>query len=488
MLPWKTIIKLDKQADKPVYLQVSNAIIREINRGVLKPNTKMPGTRSLSVQLNLNRQTVVKAYDELYAQEWLVSIQTKGTFVNQHLPVIHPRQLESNPDKNIQAEETGYTFTLNTDIHQPASPNRQIVGFHDGPDVRLIPVEQIARGYKRILQRKSNLTLLSYVEVEGRQSVREAFSDYLNTSRGLQTTYQNIMITRGSQMALFLLAQVLISKGDQIITASIGYRYADLTFMHAKAKLIRVALDENGIDVDHIERICQQTRIRAVYVTSHHHYPTTVTLSAARRMKLLALAEQHNFIIIEDDYDYEFHYESSPILPLASADAKGMVVYIGSFSKTLSPAIRVGYISAPLNLIQEVARIRQIIDAQGDPILEQVVAEMLREGEVGRHMKKALKEYRIRRDFMCELLKQKLGDAIKFKIPEGGLALWASFDKRIKVPLLAKALKQKGVIISNGLIHDASSGRTLNSTRMGFGWMNMQEAEHSIETLREVVG
>jgi GntR family transcriptional regulator/MocR family aminotransferase len=224
-----------------------------------------------------------------------------------------------------------------------------------------------------------------------------------------------------------------------------------------------------------------------IYVTSHHHYPTTVTLSAARRMKLLQLAEQYNFIILEDDYDYEFHYESSPILPLASADRSGMVVYIGSFSKTITPAIRMGYIAGPVNLIQELARLRMIVDAQGDAITEQVIAELLQEGEIRRHMKKALRIYRERRDFMCELLQDKLGNILEFKIPQGGLSLWARYDKSIPVPELAERLFKKQIALSKGLLHDISAGKKLNSTRMGFGWMNLKEAEKAVSILQETI-
>ncbi len=485
MLPWKTIIEFDRTLDDAVYLQISKSIIREIKNGIIQSSVKMPGTRALSVQLQVNRQTIVKAYDELYAQGWLIALPAKGTFVNTELPEVKPRKLVDRVDG--LARETGFDFEINTTIHTPSAPNRHIMGFHDGPDVRLIPVEQLASGYRRILKRRSNLNILSYVEVEGRQVVREAISEYLNSSRGLQTKYQNIMVTRGTSMALYILSEILISPGDLLITAGIGYRYADLTFLNAGAKLIKLEIDEHGIDVDEIERICQRKTIRAVYVTSHHHYPTTVTLCAARRMKLLQLAETYGFIIIEDDYDYEFHYESSPILPLASADVHGMVVYIGSFSKTLGPAIRVGYIAAPPNLINEVAKFRQLIDVQGDPVLEQVVAEMIREGEIIRHMKKALKEYTSRRQNMCEYLNSNLKDFIEFKAPEGGLAIWAEYDPKIDLVALAAELKKHEVIISNGLINDASAGRKLNSTRMGFGWMNVIEANHALDMLEKTI-
>jgi len=204
-------------------------------------------------------------------------------------------------------------------------------------------------------------------------------------------------------------------------------------------------------------------------------------------MKLLQLAEKYGFIIIEDDYDYEFHYESSPILPLASADRSGMVVYIGSFSKTITPGIRMGYVAAPPNLILELAKLRMLVDAQGEAVMEQAIAEMLNEGEIRRHMKKALKIYRERRDFMCYLLKEKLSDVIDFKIPQGGLAIWAKYDKRIPVPELSARLFKKEIVLSPGRLHDASAGRKLNSTRMGFGWMNLKEADKAITILYDTV-
>jgi GntR family transcriptional regulator/MocR family aminotransferase len=204
-------------------------------------------------------------------------------------------------------------------------------------------------------------------------------------------------------------------------------------------------------------------------------------------MKLLHLSEQYGFIIIEDDYDYEFHYESSPILPLASADRNGMVVYIGSFSKTITPGIRMGYVAAPPGLITELAKLRMLVDAQGEAVMEHVIAELINEGEIRRHMKKALKAYRERRDFMCTRLKEALGDLIEFSIPQGGLSLWAKYNKRIPVPELSSQLFKKEIVLSPGLLHNISAGRKLNSTRMGFGWMNQREAERAIGILRDTV-
>jgi GntR family transcriptional regulator/MocR family aminotransferase len=327
---------------------------------------------------------------------------------------------------------------------------------------------------------------MSYVETPGVQKFRVILSDYLNASRGLQTTFENILVTRGTQMALYLLSVVLFSKGDTIIVGDTNYYYADHVFLLAGMKLARVKVDEYGIDVDAIEKICRRKKIKALYITSHHHYPTTVTLSAARRIKLLSLAEKYGFIIIEDDYDYDFHYLSSPMLPLVSADTKGMVIYIGTLSKTIAPAIRTGYIIAPENLILEIAKVRQLVDTQGDPIMELALIEMFEEGHIKRHMKKALLAYHKRRDFVCGYLNDKLADVIDFKIPDGGLAIWAKFHKSVPLPPLSEKLKSQGLILSNGLIHNTSS-ISLNATRMGFAWMNEEEAAQAIDLLAKTI-
>ena len=489
MLPWRTIIEIDKECDVPVYLQIANAIIQEMKKGRIGPGIKLPGTRQMSELLEVHRKTLVRAYEELDAQGWIEMRPSKGTFTSKALPEINPRRFYIKTEKrNSFPVTTGYSVKVNNNIRTPVLPYRNITGFHDGPDVRLMPVKELGRSYKSILSRTVNLKYLSYVETAGVQKFREVLSEYLNSSRGLQTSFENIMITRGSQFGLYLITCVLFSNGQNIIVGEPNYYYADHCFLNAGMRLIRVKVDDMGIDVDAIEKICKKKKIRAVYITSHHHYPTTVTLIASRRIKLLELSEKYGFIIIEDDYDYDFHYLSSPILPLISADQKGMIIYIGTLSKTIAPAIRTGYVVAPPNLLLELARLRQVMDTQGDPIMELALAEMFSDGEIRRHMKKALNEYHKRRDFVCNLLTQHLSAFIEFRIPDGGLAIWAKFNKSIPLPALTEKLRPQGLILSNGLIHNSGSV-SMNSTRMGFAWMNEKEAEIAvgklIKTIRE---
>jgi GntR family transcriptional regulator/MocR family aminotransferase len=486
MLPWKTLIQWDTTCDTPVYLQIANAVTREMKKGRIGPGIKLPGTRQMSELLGVHRKTVVRSYEELDAQGWIEMKPSQGTFTSKALPEIIPRRFSGKAEVNSFPAQTGYTVKVNDAIRKPVLPYRNITGFHDGPDSRLVPVEELGRAYKSVLTRSSSHQYLSYVDMGGVLKCRKVLSDYLNGSRGLRTTPDNIMITRGTQMAIYLLTKILFSPGDTAIVGDTNYYYADHVFLNAGMNLVRVKVDEQGIDVDAIEKICSRKKIRTLYITSHHHYPTTVTLCAARRVKLLSLAEKYGFIIIEDDYDYDFHYGSSPILPLVSADTKGMVVYIGTLSKTIAPYIRTGYVVAPPNLILELCRVRQLIDTQGDPIMEIAIAELFEDGTIKRHMKKALNEYHCRRDFLCDLLSKKLGNVIDFKVPEGGLAIWAKFDKSVPLPPLTEKMRAQGVIISNGLIHN-NSAVSLNSTRIGFAWMNEKETEYAVNVLTKAI-
>ena len=197
-------------------------------------------------------------------------------------------------------------------------------------------------------------------------------------------------------MALALVARALTRPGDAIAVEHPGYRPAWEAFRIAGAEIVPLRVDEHGVDVQALQRVIARRSIRAVYVTPHHQYPTTVTLTVARRLALLQLAAQERFAIIEDDYDHEFHYSGRPVLPLASADAAGLVIYIGTLSKVLAPGLRLGFIVAPGDLIERLVAYRSFVDLQGDPVLESAVAELFEEGLIQRHVRKMRRIYRAR--------------------------------------------------------------------------------------------
>lgn len=351
MARWEFVIRLERERGLPLFQQIARAIAADIRRGRLRPGDRLPGARTLAESLGVQRMTVVAAFDELVAEGWIVMRPARGAFVSSDLPEPRPRRFarERVPVRHLPPRAP-YELADVPDADLPYDvPRGSLLFAPSRPDVRLAPADVIGRAYRRALSRPGG-ALLSYTAPEGHHRLRIALAKMLASTRGLSATHENICVTRGSQMALSLLARVLLRSGDVIAVEQLGYRPAYEIFRLAGAKAVPIPVDEHGLDTDALERVLEQQSIRAVYVTPHHQFPTTVTLSAARRMRLLELAREHRFAIIEDDYDYEFHYEGSPVLPLASADPHGVVIYIGTMSKVLAPALRIGYVAAPRNV------------------------------------------------------------------------------------------------------------------------------------------
>jgi GntR family transcriptional regulator / MocR family aminotransferase len=496
-LPDRLVIRIERKSGEPIFLQVVNAFMQEIRKGTLRPGSKIPSTRNLAQALGINRNTAVMAIEELSNQGWIKIIPSVGAFVNKEIPELKSEKLKiGSPNHLNYPVQAGFLVTPNKILEKRIDiPINNFLEFDEGlPDIRLAPVYELNRAYRSVIRRiynKHNLNTqyLCYNSISGNKNLRIALSNYFNATRGLQTLEGNVFTTRGSQMALYLTINTLISPLDKVIVGDTNYLLANKTLINAGAELIEIAVDDFGINTDLIEDVCKRKKIRAIYITPHHHYPTTVTLSAERRVKLLALAEKYGFFIIEDDYDFDFHYSNSPILPLASADTNGMVVYIGSIFKGIAPGIRLGYVVAPANVIEELTKLRRIIDLQGDLIFEEGISEFIKDGELRRHIRKALAEYRNRRDLLCAMLNNKLENTITFKIPNGGMALWATFNKKINLKTLSENALKKRLVISNGESNCYNSiGQKLNAIRMGFASLNPEEMEEAVDILAKLIG
>ncbi|GAA4779182.1 PLP-dependent aminotransferase family protein [Olivibacter ginsenosidimutans] len=485
-IPFKSLLILNKQSTTPLYLQIARQLINAIQRGVLVQDSQLPGSRSLSQTLGTHRKTIIAAYEELYAQGWTKIIPNKGTFIAHQGAVKKTTPLQYNSSYLASyPEETGFHFKQRILLDKPPASVNCRLAFDDGlPDVRLAPLERLGKIYGGVLRRKTSRKHLHYASVEGNEFYRETLAYYLNSTRGLPIGKDNILTTRGVHMGIYLASSVLITPGDSIIVADLSYYIANMIFQQAGATIHAVPLDSQGISIDAVRSLCEQTAIRMVYITPHHHYPTTVTLSAERRLELLNLSNQYGFIILEDDYDYDFHYSSSPLLPLASADTSGMVVYIGSFCKTLAPGLRSGYLVAPKNLISEIGRFRRIVDRQGDMLMEQALGELLTEGEIHRHLKKAIKTYEQRCQLLSTLFRQELAPYVSFKTPPGGLALWSLWDKKLNLMRISKNCLKQGLNVPHTLLYQ---NELTTAMRLGFGSLNATELTEAIHILRNAV-
>lgn len=484
------LITIDKNSQVPVYLQVANSIISHIRRGTLKPSSALPPSRVLASDLKVHRKTIVAAYDELYAQSWVDAYPRKGIFVAKNLPDISPRKITADLQPYSYPTKTFFDIP-GTQVPLPAlfarGPENNLV-FNDGfPDIRLAPVELMVREYRRFARYHFTSKYLMYGPEQGSENLRTELARFFGETRGLQVKAENILITKGVQMALYLIAKVLLKKGDTFVAGDPGYTGASEIFEHSGAKPELAPVDEHGINVEAIEAICKKKKVKLVYVIPHHHSPTTVTLSADRRMQLLELARKYKFAIVEDDYDYDFHYASSPILPLASIDNYGSVIYVGSFSKTIAPGIRMGFMAAPQNLIGQAAGFRKLIDRQGEQLIEEAMANLLKNGDIGRHLKKANKIYHERRDILCRLLQDKLGDYVKFKIPDGGFAIWMEYLKGIRPEEVSAKAAPMGLTISNGRDYYHDRAYPNNSIRLGFASLNPKELEQAVDILKKAI-
>jgi GntR family transcriptional regulator/MocR family aminotransferase len=478
LYPWKTSIPLDKENSQPLYLQIVDALVREIVSGRLAPGYKMPGTRYLADLLEINRKTLVIAYDELMAQGWLEVLPAKGTFVSKNLPKLRPAALEDAHTKNCLPVKARFVV----EAVAPISPSKKKIAVRitDGsPDVRLAPTAELYRWCRRVAEAPASLR---YQDEQGDPHLREVLAEYLRNTRGVVCQPEQLLITRGSQMGIFLTFKTLLRPGDTVVVGEVNYPEANRVIDICQGQRQEVPVDEQGLSVDAVEEICRRQPVRALYITSHHYYPTTVTLSIDRRMKLLALAQQYRFLIVEDDYDYDFHYASNPMLPLASLDTQGCVVYLGSFTKCIAPAIRVGYLAAPTNVIQALTPYRRLVDRQGDPVLERALAHWIEEGALQRHLKKSLRTYRERRDALSQYLQEHLSDILSFREPEGGMATWVRCNSELDVLALADYTASRGVSLE-GVDH----WQAYRGIRLGFASLTPEEMTQGMNIFQEGV-
>lgn len=481
----KELIVIDPGSRTPIYLQIAQSIVAGIRQGKLRKGLRLPGARQIADLLGINRLTAAAALRELESQGWVEIMPQKGAFVKLVLPVLSPRKLSDDAGIFQLPEKPGFTYEekkilpYNAQEFPPAGKLLLDDGF---PDTRLAPIEDLVRSIRSFSRLSFNKKYLTYGGSQGTFFLRETLAAFLNDTRGLSITPENILITKGTQMGLYIASSLLIQRDQVVIVGTPGYARANRTFQLAGGRISFIPMDDMGIDTERIERICKAKTVRVVYVIPHFHHPTTVTLVAERRLHLLELAARYKFAIIEDDYDYDFHYAGRTMMPMASLDRNGNVIYIGALSKSLAPAIRVGFMVAPERFIRSATSLRKAIDTQGDSLIENAIAELYKDGTIGRHIKKLVKLYKERRDYFCDLLEAELGGRIAFKIPEGGMSVWADF-KGHHLPTVVQRAYRNGLIMSDGTDYDTGNLK-YNSKGLGFASLDFKEQEKAVGILK----
>ncbi len=419
--------------------QLYQALRERILDGRLGGRTRLPASRDLAGLLGVSRNTVSRAFDQLYAEGYIEGRVGAGTFVAD-LREPSPRSAADStpgpahgPALRLLAEHR-----LNP---RPAGPPR---AFRVGvPAFDLFPFETWARLSARFWRRPPP-EALGYGDPAGDWRLRELVAAYLRSSRGLTCTPEQVLITCGSQQAISLCAQLLLQAGERVAIENPGYRAAGHAFAVAGARLCGVPVDDEGLDTAALQAL---GTCRLAYVTPSHQYPTGVTLSLARRLELLAWAERHDAWVIEDDYDGEYRYRGVPLAPLAALDRSGRVLYVGTFCKIAFPALRLGYLVLPPELVEPFAQ-RRALDMRHSEIGSQaVMAEFIAAGHFQRHVRRMREAARIRRDALLQGWPQVPGCA-PLPAVEAGLHLSVRVESLQRETELVAAALAAGVEVS----------------------------------------
>lgn len=480
----KQLIQFEKNTSTAVFIQISHQIIDAIQRGYLTRGTALPGSRTLSQLLNIHRNTVVAVYDELASQGWVEIIPNKGTFVlvpEQKTVAIKAISYPTNKE-NKYSKKIGFDFKPSFHLASTFETKATKYTLNDGqPDLRLHPTLQFSKWYSASMKRKTLLSKWNHTSNSAHSIYENQLCNYLNATRGFHSKPENLISTRSTEMSLYIVSQLLLQPNDLVLVGDLSNYAANMIFQQVGANIHTIPVDENGLDVDYIRKHYIKKSIRCVYVCAHRHYPTTKTLSAERRLELLKLAEDYGFAIIEDDFDYDFQFEGSAMLPLASSDANGNVIYLGKLGQSLFPSFQTGFVVAPTNLIVEAKNYLQMLDKQGDVIQEQMLSELIHEGEIHRLIKKNIINYKQRRDYLCQLLTHYFKDTIHWTKPTGGLAIWLAFEPKISLVQLAEEAQKNDLFLPKTILYQ---NKNICAIRFGFGHLDEEELEIVVKKVK----
>jgi GntR family transcriptional regulator/MocR family aminotransferase len=481
---FKEIIDFDKSISQPVYIQVSQQVVNAIQRKDISKGILLPGTRVLGQLLKVHRNTAVAIYEELASQGWVEIIANKGTFVLD--PALKTTKIKAASQKINQAytsaKITGFPFQKSFHLASTVQLTNAKYTINDGkPDARLHPVHQFTRWYSAAMKRKTLIKKWDKTNEFYHSLFQKQLCNYLNASRGFHLSAHNLISTRSTEMSLYIVSQLLIKQNDIVLVGHLSNYAANMIFQQAGATIKTVPIDTHGLDIAYIKKYFVKNSIRCVYICAHRDYPTVVTLSKERRLALLQLAKEFGFAIIEDDYDYDFQFERSAMRPMATSDTNGMVIYLGKFGQSLFPNFQTGFVIAPENLISEANNYLQLLDKQGDLIQEQMLSELINEGEIYRLMKKNIVIYKQRRDDVCKLLTAYFINIAHWEIPDGGLAIWLQFQPQISLVKLAEEAEKNDLFLPKRVLYQNKSTCAI---RFGFGDLDTEEITVVLKKLK----
>lgn len=411
--PMKTLgtIALRREESASLHGQLAAQLRSRIQQGELSAGERLPSSRELAAALQISRNTAIAAYDNLVTEGYLEARDRSGIFVGREAqafrltthavspPKTPPRALHSTPLAGFRAPA-------------PFRPSQ--------PDVRLFPMHIWNRQRARLLRRGTGILNYQSVFSSGFDHLRQIVAGYLRDSRGVRCDWREVAITAGSQQALFLLAHLLVERGDRVYMEDPGYLGARLALKQAGARIVPLPVDAQGICLPRSE----SRPVSLIYVTPSRQFPMGYCMSLGRRLELLQAAVRMRTWIVEDDYDSEFRYGSPPLPSLQHLDEHRRVIYVGTFSKILFPSLRIGYVVLPPKLVDKFNRLKHVSEDHGPLIDQATLATFMESGAFYTHLRRCRRVYAERRQLLLEGARR-LGLPFSFPNADGGMNLAA---------------------------------------------------------------
>lgn len=434
----------------PRYRQLYDALRDAILSGRLAPGSRLPATRTLAQEIGASRNTVVSAFELLLAEGYLETRVGDGTYISRHIP---DDLLRSDPPRAESAPAAQGAGSLSARGAQiaaisaapqlaPSAP----LPFRPGmPAVDLFPFDVWGKIAAKVM-RAPDPALLRYGDPAGYAPLREAIAAYLSSSRGVACTPQQVIIISGSQQGIDIIGRLLLDPGDVALLEDPGYLGARGALLGLGARVVPVPVGPEGIDIAAGRDASPNARL--VYVTPSHQYPTGITMSLARRLALIEWARDHSAWILEDDYDSEFRYVGRPLPAMQGLDTHQRTIYIGTFSKMMFPAMRLGYLVVPPHLVGAFSNARALAD-RGSPSFDQATtAEFLRSGAFARHIRRMRKIYAERQEALVAAAERHLRGLIQIQPSEAGMHLVGWLDESARVAPMVAAAATQGITLN----------------------------------------
>ncbi len=490
------LINIDNKLELPLHRQIYEEIRKAIFSGRLPSGKRVPSTRQMSTILGVSRATVTMAYDYLLSEGYFESYSGSGTYVARNIP---DELLEADAEDVDHAQTaprtarakrlSEYGKSLESKGWFGVSQEEPAIQFSYGrPDLDHFPM----RIWSQIMSRRCrnrNFALLDCPSrAAGYEPLKHAIAAYLARARAVVVRPEQVIVVNGSQQGLDLVTRVLIDPGDLVGIEEPGYIGAQRAFLAQGADLAPIYVDRSGIRIDYLKSLftnSSERKMKLCYVTPSHQYPTGCVLSLPRRLELLSWANRSGTLIIEDDYDSEFRYVGKPIPALSGIDHGGSVIYLGTFSKVLLPALRLGYLVVPEDFIDVFTRAKWLSDRHSSLLQQQVLSDFITEGHLERHIRKMRALYEKRRKLVVEMLEGLFDDSVTILGDSAGINVLIRLRTTISDQDLVQRAREAGVGLANTrplYLRDAPSGEYL----LNYGGLKDAEIIEGITRLRSV--